>query len=63
MIMAGRDGWMLFCAMRGIQNHAAIPVAIITEFADDPSKRQRDNGRRLLNELLESCRLHSRTWR
>jgi hypothetical protein len=42
-IMAGQDGRMLFCAMRAIQRHAATPVATITEFADDPSKRQRDN--------------------
>jgi hypothetical protein len=36
MIIAGRDGRMLFCAMRGIQRYAAIPVALITEVADDP---------------------------
>jgi hypothetical protein len=35
-IMAGCDGRKLFCAMSGIQRHAATSVATITEFADDP---------------------------
>ena len=34
--MAGRDARLLFCAMSGIQPHAATPVATITEFPDDP---------------------------
>ena len=36
MIIAGRDGRMLFCAMGGIQRDAATSIAIITEVADDP---------------------------
>jgi hypothetical protein len=35
-IMVGREGRMLFCAMSGIQRHTAPPVAIITEFTDEP---------------------------
>jgi hypothetical protein len=35
-IMVGREGRMLFCAMSGIRRHTAPPVAIITEFTDEP---------------------------
>jgi len=35
-IMAGCDGRKLFCAMSGIQRHAATSVATITDFADNP---------------------------
>jgi hypothetical protein len=49
--MAGRDRRMLFCAMSGIQRHAATPVATITEFADDPHLRQRDT------ELIQAAKL------
>jgi hypothetical protein len=40
--MAGRDGRMLFCAMSGIQRHAAAPVATVTNFAEAPQLRQHD---------------------
>ena len=45
---------MLFCAMSDIQRHVIAPVATITEFADDPSKQQRDTRHTALRRGISS---------